>query len=106
MAAGLMTRDEEIRALAELLDLYRHWMRGAVAISRTDEEPLGEGFESVVVETEALDLWMAALDRTVDRLKILTTDPEFLGRIAGVVRAAARPATVPGAGRPDLRVVT
>jgi hypothetical protein len=102
MALGSMTRDEEIRALAELLDLYRHWMRGAITISRSDEEPLGDGFEAVVVETEALEVWMTALDKTADRLMILTGRP-VVDRLPEPSRAVPARAA---AGRPALRLVT
>jgi hypothetical protein len=107
MSAGMMTRDEEIRALAELLDLYRHWIRGAVAVSRLDEAPLGDGFEAVVVETEALDVWMAALDRTADRLMLLTGKANSARDRVDAAPAQDRPAARAAAGgRPALRLVT
>lgn len=109
MAAGMMTREDEVRVLSEFLDLYRNWIRGVVAEARLDGAQTEPGRETIEVDTEALDVWMAALDKTADRMMMLTGAPELLARIGNSEPIPpARPPAAQGkaAGRPALRLVT
>lgn len=102
-----MTREDEIRVLSEFLDLYRNWIRGVVAEARLDGAQVEPGREILAVDTEALDVWMTALDKTADRLMVLTGAPELLDRI-GTSEAIppARPPVAAKTRRPALRIVT
>ncbi len=102
-----MTREDEVRVLSEFLDLYRNWIRGVVAESRLDGVQIEPGRETITVDTEALDVWMTALDKTADRLMVLTGAPELLDRIGtSEPIPPARPPVVGKVARPALRLVT
>ena len=66
----MASREVEMRALVQLLDLYRQWMAASVDRSRDEVDQPDPDLMLVEFDGLALGEWMVALDKTVDRLML------------------------------------